>query len=67
MIAPTNPSKEKYDEDLKAFLTPKLTGVEATKSKKYSKKLKLYAEALGIAVQTPPPKINENKKSKRST
>ena len=54
VIAPSNEKKEKYDEDLKNFLTPKLTNIEATRTKKFGKKLKTYAEVLGIEIQHPP-------------
>jgi len=50
VIAPSNEKKEKYDKDLKNFLTPKLINIEATRTKKFGNKLKTYAEVLGIEI-----------------
>jgi len=38
----------KYNEELKAFLKPILSGKEASRVKQFSKKMKSYAQALGI-------------------
>ena len=66
VIAASSPEKAKYDEDLKEFLTPKLSKTEAMKTKKYGDKLKTYAQVLGIAVQVPAKENKENKKLKKS-
>ena len=66
VIAVSSPEKAKYDEDLKEFLTPKLSKTEAMKTKKYGDKLKTYAQILGIAVQAPAKENKENKQLKKS-
>ena len=48
-LAPS-PDKEKYDKNLMKFLAPKLSSVEACKTKKFRAKLKSYAEVLEIDV-----------------
>ena len=40
--------KAKYNDDLKEFLQPILQKDNAIKTKKFGKKMKLYAQALGI-------------------
>lgn len=65
VIAPSNASKEKYDNDLKEFLTPILSTKEARKTKTYGRKLKSYAEALGIEVQPQEVKEKRNKKASK--
>ena len=41
--------KNSYDEDLKLFLQPILTQKEAPKVKRYGKRMKSYAQALGLS------------------
>ena len=66
VIAASSPEKAKYDEDLKEFLTPKLSKTEAMKTKKYGDKLKTYAQVLGITNQAPAKENKENKQLKKS-
>ena len=51
VVAESSQNKEKYDEDLKEFLSPSLSKVDVSKTKKYSTKLKSYAQALGIEIK----------------
>jgi len=64
VIAPPNANKEKYDKDLKEFLAPNLSTKEAKQTKKYGKKLKSYAEVLGIEIHQPKEMTKEKKKEK---
>jgi len=57
--------KSKYSEDLKAFLSPVLTHKDAIKVKKYGKKVKTYAQALGIE-NTNNSKVANNLKTKNT-
>ena len=45
-------SKIKYNKDLKLFLQPILNQKDALKVKSYGKKMKLYAQALGLSTQS---------------
>ena len=51
VVAESSQNKEKYDEDLKEFLSSSLSKVDVSKTKKYSTKLKSYAQALGIEIK----------------
>ena len=62
-------TKKKYNDDLKEFLIPILNNQQAIKMKKYGKKVKLYAQALGLGLElneTNIPGNRNNENSKRN-